>query len=124
MAFSRYCRVAQTHFLNFEHVMQGKIDFNAALDNVIEAGSDEKESYGTAEMLMTIYFPPYHQVFDKLIECRGLLNDILEDYKTAYRQGHFDGERHLKPYQSQLCRIEDIDDEMKAAIRLEAERLH
>jgi hypothetical protein len=67
-------------------VMDGKIDYNTALDKQIEARTDKDERFHqTAEMLVNIYFPALLPNFDAIMARRDSVIEIFSAFRKQYK---------------------------------------
>ncbi|WP_423159482.1 hypothetical protein [Stenotrophomonas geniculata] len=77
--------------LNLTLVMKGECDYNARLDAVIDASSDQPAGFSRVEMIMGIYGSEIRQAYDQMIEARVRVNSVIGNYKRANLQGKSGG---------------------------------
>ncbi|MFA6412879.1 MAG: hypothetical protein WCW53_09290 [Syntrophales bacterium] len=87
------------HYLPFRMVMYGEINFNQALDMAIETGTKRDFEPHRVTMLIDLYYPELRTEFDKIMNIREKLNDIVDGYKEQYKRGNIDGSRWLELFQ-------------------------
>lgn len=83
-AMDGFCTLFVTFNAYWPGVMEGKIDYNTALD---KAGSDTKNErfHQTAEMLVNIYFPALLPNFDAIMARRDSVNEIFSAFRKQYK---------------------------------------
>jgi hypothetical protein len=83
-AMDGFCTLFVTFNAYWPGVMEGKIDYNTALD---KAGSDAKNErfHQTAEMLVNIYFPALLPNFDAIMARRDSVNEIFSAFRKQYK---------------------------------------
>jgi len=96
--------------------MQGKFDYSQYLNQIIEHGNKSKSKFVRLEMIMSIYFPELAPAYKEVTKMRGIINAISIKHKRAYEQGDFDGERFLKPFNSNQVKLEQYGDKFKEEI--------
>lgn len=80
-----------SNFLNLTLVMKGECDYNAHLDAVIDASSDQPAGFSRVEMIIGIYGSEIRQAYDQMIEARVRVNSVIGNYKRANLQGKSGG---------------------------------
>jgi hypothetical protein len=86
------------NYLSLSAVMQNKITYNQHYDLTIEEGKKSFQEYGRIEMLIDVYFPSTRPAYDKIIEARDELNNVINAHKRSYKNGDIDGYKFLKPF--------------------------
>jgi hypothetical protein len=71
--------------------MIGKLDYNQALDQMIEGGKEagreaRREGFDKVEMVISLYFPELKTSFEALDESRERANKICTVHKEAYQR--------------------------------------
>ena len=103
-------------YINLSSVMKGEMNYNQYHDQLIEYGNKSKSKFVRLEMIISIYFPELTTAYEKVIEMRGVVNDISIKHKHAYEKGDIDGERFLKPYTNAHLELEEYGDKLKEEI--------
>ncbi|MDD4402771.1 MAG: hypothetical protein PHI24_13185 [Desulfitobacteriaceae bacterium] len=96
---NKYLNMLVGHYLPFRMVMEKEITFNQALDLVIESGSKSDCEPHRVTMLIDLYFPEVKPEFDKIVNVREKLNEIIDGYKKQYKCGDTDGSIWLNNFQ-------------------------
>jgi hypothetical protein len=86
------------YYLRRNAVMQGKLTYNQCFDLDVQELKKDPPKFGRVEMLIDVYFPSTRSAYDKIIDCRTLLNKIAMEHERAYKDGDTDGSRFLRPY--------------------------
>jgi len=78
-------------WLTLHSVMIGKLDYNQALDQMIEGGKEagreaRREGFDKVEMVISLYFPELKTSFEALDESRERANKICTVHKEAYQR--------------------------------------
>jgi hypothetical protein len=114
----RYMTALSTTNLPYMHVMEGKLDYNQALDLVIQQNKRPVE-FHRIEMLIDIYFPQHREAFTKLLDFRSAINEIREAHKMAYLQSA-SGKPFIKPFTDALMGAENACNALVADIVADA----
>jgi hypothetical protein len=106
--------------ISYLHVMEGKLDYNQALELVIQQNKDDIQ-FHRIQMLIDIYFPQHATAFAKLLDCRDEINDILAAHKRAYKSGE-SGKPFVNPFIAALTRAENAGNALVIDLVVETRR--
>lgn len=112
------CHWLNGMFSNYRHltvVMRGECDYNAYLDAVIKANSDQPVDFSRIEMIIGIYGAGIRQAYDQVIEARGRVNSVIADHQQAYQEGK-PGSHFLAPFTSVEVALEQKCEFLKKEI--------
>jgi hypothetical protein len=101
------------HYISLSMVMQGKLDYNQHLDQVIEGSKKQSHDFNRLRMLLDIYARELKPAYEKVLEARDELNEIATKHRHAYERGDLDGKRFLKPYTTTQLKIERLGEALK-----------
>ena len=73
----KYTKALGSHCLPYMSVMEGKLDYNQALDLTIESGNKETFDFDRLQMLIDVYFLKLRESFKQLIDVRDKMNEIM-----------------------------------------------
>jgi hypothetical protein len=104
------------YFLRRGFVMTGKLTYNQALDQEIAEGKENSIEFGRIEMLIDVYFPTTRSAYNRLIEVRDRLNDVVVEHKRAYESGDHDGGRFYPQLSKGMDDLSEASDSFKLAI--------
>jgi len=95
LAVTNWTKLMWIRWLTLHSVMIGKLDYNQALDQMIEGGKEGgreagKEGFDKVEMIISLYFPELKKSYLALDESRERANKICEVHKRAYKRGEND----------------------------------
>jgi len=93
---NKYFHTLVMHYLPFRMVMRGEITFNKALDMTIGWGREREYNPDRVRMLLNMYFPELLPEFNKILDLREKLNDIVHGFKEQYKSGNLDGSKWLE----------------------------
>lgn len=96
--------------------MKGELDYNQALDLTMGKGTKGIADFDRLQMLIDVYFPALLETFNRLLKVRGLMNKILSQHKTEYKQGLPDGSKFVEPMFDALDHIEKVGEQLKKEI--------
>ena len=113
---AKYIKFFGSHCLPYLNVMEGKLDYNQALDLTIEGGNKEIPDFDRLQMLIDVYFPKLLEPFKHILEVRSKLNEIMALHKAEYKQGHLDGRKFVKPMLAALNLVDKAGDRLKKEI--------
>lgn len=112
----KYKKLLGSNCLPYLDVMEGRLNYNQALDITIENGINEANDFDRLQMLIDIYFPKLVKPFENLLVARDKLNEILGLHKKEYKQGNIDGRKFVKPTIAALDLIDKAGDKLKNEI--------
>jgi hypothetical protein len=115
----KYSTTLQTMNLPFIHVMEGKLDYNQALDVMKKEGKFVAD-FHRIQMLIGIYFPQLREAFAKLLNLRNEANIIRQAHKAAYLRGE-SGEPFIELFLGSLAAIEDACNKLVSDIVADAQ---
>src|SRR5262249_30192067 len=86
LAHTGFVRQLETNWMPYMAVMQGRIDYNAALQQTIDNHGGEERHLETVEMLVNLYFPELTSGLEELLSIRDESARIIHAHKEQYRQ--------------------------------------
>ena len=117
VAFRAFCNLLGVLWVGLTNVMTGKLDYNQALDLEIARGKDEAGSFAKLEMLITLYYPEFTKLFDRLLDLRSRGNEVLGTHKRRYLAGHVVDKESLDALCTVIKSLEDLEKEFAIAAR-------
>ena len=103
----KYSELLAIGFLPYVRVMEGKLNYNQALDLEIARDRESTPDFDRLQMLVDIYFPELCEPLKELLDARDESNGILAAHKAEYKQGHCDGREFVEPMFAALERVDD-----------------
>jgi len=104
------------NYISLSMVMQGKLDYNQHLDQVIKSGNKQGHDFNRLEMIIDVYAHALKPAYEKVLEAISELNEVSLEHKHAYEQGNIDGDKFLKPYTSAQLKVESLGEVLKKEI--------
>lgn len=92
---SHWVNMFFSHHFKLALVMEGKIDYNQYLDEIISDGADNKVDFQRIEMILNIYGRELLPSYQKVLEWREKVNEIAAAHKLDYKMGNTNGEKYL-----------------------------
>jgi hypothetical protein len=112
----KYIKLLGSHCLPYVRVMEGKLDYNQALDLTIESGNKETPDFDRLQMLIDVYFPKLCESFKQILDVRRKMNEIMALHKAEYEQGCLDGRKFIKPMLATLDLLDKAGERFKNEI--------
>jgi len=103
-------------YLMLSIVMEGKIDYNEYLDQVIEKGEKQSLDFSRFQMIVDMYCNEIQSCYQKLMTARDDINTIISAHKVAYKAGDIDGEKYVAPYTFAMKNLEKLGSSFKKEI--------
>ena len=113
---AKYTKLLGSHCLPYMSVMEGKLDYNQALDLTIESGNKETPDSDRLQMLIDLYFPGLRETFKQLLDVRGKINEVLALHKAEYTRGCLDGRKFVDPMLAALALLDKTGERLKNEI--------
>jgi len=111
-----------SQYLTLSLVMEGEIDYNSHLDQVIENGEKQEFDFSRLQMLVDIYSHELKSGYQKLMDVRDNISKITSAHKIAYQNGNFNGKKYLASYTFELKNLEMLCSSFKQEIAEHAKR--
>ncbi len=103
----KWFKLTGAGFFHYPMVMRGLLDYNSALDAVIDSDTKSSVEVEKIEFLIDVYFPQISNEFEELRDVLQQANSIEADYKRAYKSsGPFVSEKHANDYEQKLVEAE------------------
>jgi len=103
----KWFKLTGSGFFHFPMVMRGTIDYNSALDAVIESNAKSTIEVEKMGFLIDVYFPQIREDFDRLRNLMQQANLIEADYKKKYiASGPYISENHAAEFEQKLVEAE------------------
>jgi hypothetical protein len=122
LAFHRFNIALGSHNIVWLPVMEGKMDFNKALEIIIENAPKHTGHWEELCMLVDLYFPEMDKHSKRIIEIRDILNAIQRDFKMAYERG-LETNSFLKPFSDTILLLDSSEKEFKKELSTLASKL-
>lgn len=107
----KWFKLTGAGFFHYPMVMRGQIDYNAALDAVINGNSKSDIEVEKIGFLIDVYFPQIGDDFDRLKRLLQQANAIEHEYKEVYKNsGPYLSEQHANEYEQKLVEAEKQSD--------------
>ena len=78
---------AYAGFMAYLRVMKGEIDYNSALDIVIESGKRNQKDFERIDLLFSVYFPDLHEKWKSAKEFVHISSSIESRFREKYKRG-------------------------------------
>jgi hypothetical protein len=122
-AYVGYCRQLGIHWMPYESVMTGSVDYNQAQRQVIAGGKDERRNFDEIEMLIAIYWPELRPHLEEVIKVRDQGSRVIANHKRRYEAGQTQDEESFLAMKSAIEKLGDIEVAFAKAVRDEASKL-
>ncbi|TGK41154.1 hypothetical protein [Leptospira andrefontaineae] len=95
---SKYLNGLNSSFFVYYSLLQNKITYDQANDEIIRELSEAKYDPHKVQMLLRLYFPELLESFEKVMRARDEINELLVQHKLEYRSGRVDGSKYLDSF--------------------------
>ncbi len=102
-------------YLHHRLVMEGKVDYNSALDAVIEQGGARSLQVERVDLILDVYFPEISPIWKETVSAIQGAAAVENDFRAAYKDGLLSSESHRTDFDSAF-----IDTEQRVGRTLEA----
>ncbi|MFW1531257.1 hypothetical protein ACEWAM_22325 [Vibrio parahaemolyticus] len=95
---SQWVNKFYSNFFKLTLVMEGKIDYNQYLDEIIEEGANNKVDFQRIEMILNIYGRELLPEYQEVLKCRNEISKMAGEHKADYKRGNINGQSFVEPY--------------------------
>ena len=81
-------------YLHHRLVMEGRVDYNSALDAVIEQGGARSLQVERVHLILDVYFPKISPIWKEAVSAIQGASAINSDFRAAYEDGLLSSETH------------------------------
>ncbi|MFB9215709.1 hypothetical protein [Vibrio sinaloensis] len=86
-----------SNFFKLTLVMEGTIDYNRYLDEIIEEGKSSPVDFQRMEMILNIYGRELLPAYQDILKCRDQIAEMATAHKVDYKQGK-NCKNYVEPY--------------------------
>jgi hypothetical protein len=105
------------NWIAYTNVMTGKLDYNQALDLVIEQDKGTPTHFQKLEMVVTLYWPELMSFMDRLKVLRDKGGDILHAHKQRYLAGQITDKEAFDAIGMVIVALETLEKEFAEAAK-------